>query len=134
MKLTAVDIITTVCPALAGSPSMPQYVAMAKESVNGGFFGSMKEYAYAYYAAHLYTVTGDEGVAGSVAGLGGGAVSGMSEGGLSIQFAVPDQAGDGSGLNSTKYGRLFLSLKKSRVRFGVNASPFLCHMAGGGCL
>lgn len=123
--MTAVQIIQTVCKPLANSPSLSAYEQMARESLDSGFFGKMYEYAVAYKACHLFTVNdGESGIEGSVAGLGGGAVSGMSEGGLSVSFAVPSDID--SELSSTKYGRMLKELMKGGVRIDVNRNNRPC--------
>jgi hypothetical protein len=53
--------------------------------------------------------------------FGMGQVASMSEGGLSVSFAT-GAAVSGSGLETTKYGKLLLDLIKSRPSMGVNTA------------
>ena len=129
--MTPIQIIQTICKLLADSPSLSSYVQMAEESLDRCFFGKKYNYAVAYKACHLFTVCGGQsGIEGSVAGLSSGAVSGMSEGGLSLNFAV-NQNGKDSELKATKYGRMLLDLMKTGLRMDVNRSPF--SVVCGGC-
>lgn len=120
--MTAVQIIQTICSALADSPSLSSYVQMARESLDRCFFSKMYEYAVAYKACHLFTIYGDNGVESSIAGLGGGAVTGLHEGGLSVNFT--GSTSDDSELNSTKYGRMLKGLMKGGRRMNVNRNVF----------
>lgn len=123
--MTAVQIIQTICKPLADSPSLSSYVQMAEESLDSCFFGKMYQHAVAYKACHLFTLYGATGIESSIAGIGSGAVSGMSEGGLSISFATPTKSDDE--LISTKYGRMLRKLMNSGLRMNVNTNPL------GGC-
>ena len=123
--MTAVQIIQTICKPLADSPSLSSYVQMAEESLDSCFFGKMYQHAVAYKACHLFTLYGATGIESSIAGIGSGAVSGMSEGGLSISFATPAKNDDE--LISTKYGRMLRKLMNFGLRMNVNTNPL------GGC-
>jgi len=121
MGISPTGIITAICPELAGSPSLQVFLGMAADSVSPGFFGASYNQAVAYKAAHLYALfAGDKGTTvDSINKIGGGApVSSLSEGGVSVSFAVG--ADNGSDLNSTKYGRMLQGLIKSRPRVFVN--------------
>lgn len=126
MPLSPERIIETVCPELSGSPSLPVFLEMAVEVTSRGFFGAVYNQAVAYQAAHLFTLMGGSGGGGAadtIQALGGGApVASMSEGGLSVSFAqTGGSAGDtAASLESTKYGRMLLGLKKARPTMGVN--------------
>ena len=50
--MSAIEIIQTICPALADSPSLSQYVQVATESLNSRFFGKLFNQAVAYKACH----------------------------------------------------------------------------------
>ena len=118
------QIIATICPALASSPSLDDFMGMAVELTDRGFFGKLAPYAIAYRACHLFAITGGDG--GSNPAIGTGQIASMSEGGLSVSFAT-GAASDSGSLDTTKYGKLLLGLIKSRPTMGVN-------MAGlGGC-
>jgi hypothetical protein len=113
------QIITAICPDLAASPSLGDFLDMAVEFTDRGFFGKMYPFAVAYRACHLFMVSGGGG-SGNPA-LGMGQVASMSEGGLSISFAA-SAVSDSGGLDTTKYGKLLLGLIKSRPTMGVNTA------------
>lgn len=121
--MTAIDIVKTICPTLADSPSLSSYIQIAEESTNRRFFGTLFEQVVAYKACHLWTLFGT-GSTGGIAGIGSGQVSGITEGGLSVSFAVPSDS-DNS-WSTTKYGRMYIDLLKTRPKMGVN-------MLIGGC-
>jgi hypothetical protein len=124
MSLSPSQIIATICPELSGSPSLPVYLEMAVEVTDKGFFGSLYNMAIAYRACHLFTIYGDtQGGGGSGnAAAGTAPIASMSEGSVSISYAVSAPATDGTGsdLDNTKFGKMLLSLTKSRPRMGVN--------------
>lgn len=122
------QIITTICPALADSPSLDAFLGMAVELTDRGFFGKLTAYAIAYRACHLFTITGGDG--GGSATLGLGQIASMTEGGLSVSFAT-GAATDDSGLETSKYGKLLLALIKSRPTMGVNTAGLHCQPYGG---
>jgi hypothetical protein len=111
------QIITAICPDLAASPSLDDFLGMAVELTDRGFFGKMAPFAIAYRACHLFTITGGNG--SGISAVGTGQITGMSEGGLSVSFAV-SAVSDSGGLDTTKYGKLLFGLIKSRPTMGVN--------------
>lgn len=113
--MTTVQIIQTICPDLAGSPSLSQFVQMANESLNSRFFGKLFNYAVAYKACHLYTITAGDKT--GIHSIGGGAVTSYHEGGIDINFA---QNQNDSELATTKYGKMLLDLMKQCPRMDVN--------------
>jgi hypothetical protein len=120
------QIIERVCPKLAASPSLNDFLGMAVELTDRGYFGKMHSYAVAYRACHLFTIIGG----GGIPAIGTGQITGMSEGGLSVSFAA-GASSDSGGLDTTKYGKLLLGLIKSRPRMGVNTAGFF--PPHGGC-
>jgi hypothetical protein len=132
MAFSPEQIIATICPELSGSPSLPVYREMAvqyiRENYVQGFFRSLYNMALAYLGCHYFLLMGDsQGGGGSNNPYAGAPVSGMSENGESISFAVSAAApGDENSLSSTKYGIMFLQLekrfKKSIPRMGVNTA------------
>lgn len=96
---------------------MDDFLGMAVELTNRGFFGKLASFAIAYRACHLFTITGG----GSNPAFGTGQITSMSEGGLSVSFASGSSADD-SGLDTTKYGKLLLGLIKARPTMGVNTA------------
>jgi hypothetical protein len=122
MALSPEEIIETICPELSGIPSLPVYQEMAVEIISQGFYGKMYNMALAYQACHYFTITGDsEGGGGSGdAAAGIFPIASKSEGGLSVTYAIPSQTDSSSDLESTKYGKLLLALKKGRPKMGVN--------------
>lgn len=129
--MTPIEIIGTICPKLADSPSLSVYEQMAQDSLDRCFFAKMYDYAVAYKACHLFVIYSDSGVESNIASLGSGAITGMSEGGLSVNFAS-GQGGKDSELQATKYGRMLLDLIRSRPRMDVNRNPL--NMMCGGCV
>jgi hypothetical protein len=113
------QIIANVCPELASSPSLDNFLGMAIELTDRGFFGKLAPFAIAYRACHLFTITGG-GESGNPA-IGTGQIASMSEGGLSVSFATGTSS-DNGGLDTTKYGKLLLGLIKSRPTMGVNTA------------
>jgi hypothetical protein len=111
------QIIETICPELADSPSLGDFLGMAVELTDRGFFGKMAPFAIAYRACHLFTIAGS----GSNPAFGMGQITGMSEGGLSVSLAA-GATSDSGGLDTTKYGKLLLGLIKSRPTMGVNTA------------
>jgi hypothetical protein len=122
------QIVTTICPDLASSPSLDNFLGMAVELTDRGFFGKLAPYAIAYRACHLFTISGVGGSSNPAFGMG--QVASMSEGGLSVSFAT-GAASDSSGLDTTKYGKLLLGLIKSRPTMGVNTAGLHCPPHGG---
>jgi hypothetical protein len=113
--MTAVQIIQTICPDLAGSPSLSQFVQMANESLNSRFFGKLFNQAVAYKACHLFTITtGDKT---GIHSIGNGSVTSYNEGGIQIGFSASQ---NDSELATTKYGRMLLDLMKRCPRMDVN--------------
>jgi hypothetical protein len=124
MENSAGFIIESLCPDLAGSPSLPVYLGMAVEIVNRRFFGSLYNLAVANMACHLYTMFGRSAsneTLKTVKELGGGApVASMTEGKLSVSFVQAQGAADVAALGSTQFGRQYLGLRKGRPKIGVN--------------
>jgi len=119
MALEPRQIIKNICPELYGNEALDDFILMAVELTDRSFFGKMASYAIAYRACHLFTITGGGGSAN--AALGMGQIASMSEGSLSVTFANT-QTNDGSGLDTTKYGKLLLGIIKSRPTLGVNTA------------
>ena len=122
--MTAEQIIQTICPELADSPSLSQYVQMAKESLSSSFFGKLYNQAIAYKACHLFTVTKISALNDAI-NIGGGSVQHLQEGGISLGFNNPQSDKE---LLSTKFGRMLNDLIKTRSAMDVNKNckpPFL---------
>ena len=114
--MTAIQIIQTICPDLADSPSLSQFVQMANESLNSRFFGKLFNQAVAYKACHLFTITtGDKTGMHSIGG--GGSVTSYQEGGINIGFSGNQSDSE---LAATKYGKMLLDLMKKCPRMNVN--------------
>lgn len=114
--MTAVQIIQTICPKLADSPSLSQFVQIAQESLDGRFFGKMYQQAIAYKACHLFELTANTANIQSQLGSSG-AITSYKEGGIDISFAASSNDNE---LNSTKYGKMLLALIKAMPRMNVN--------------
>ena len=114
--MTAIQIIQTICPDLADSPSLSQFVQMASESLNSRFFGKLFNQAVAYKACHLFTITtGDKTGIHSIGGSG--SVTSYHEGGIQVGFSANQSDSE---LATTKYGKMLLDLMKSKPKMDVN--------------
>jgi hypothetical protein len=78
-------------------------IAALRCQVNAGIIGCCSVFAYVYLLAHLLTLQGNANL---------GVVSSMTEGNLSISFAV---SSDSEFLNSTPWGRAYEDLIKRTV-------------------
>lgn len=114
--MTAEQIIKTICPELSDSPSLSQYLQISKESLSRSFFGKLYEQAVAYKACHLFTLTKPSEL-NEMTSVGGGSVNHLQEGGITIGFNNSNSENE---LSSSKYGRMLLSLIKSRPTMDVN--------------
>jgi hypothetical protein len=126
-------IIAAICPELASSPSLDVFLGMAAELTDRGFFGKLASYAIAYRACHLFMVScGGAGGGLESAAAGIGQIASMSEGGLSVSFVTRGgETSNADGLDTTKFGKLLLSLIKSRPTMGVNTAGLHCPPHGG---
>lgn len=114
--MTAEQIIQTICKELADSPSLPQYLQIATESLSSRFFGKLYNQAVAYKACHLFTLTKPSEL-NQMTDAGGGSVNRLKEGGIELGFNSTNSEKE---LTSTKYGRMLLDLMKSRPTMDVN--------------
>ena len=114
--MTAEQIIQTICKELADSPSLSQYLQIARESLSSRFFDKMYEQAVAYKACHLFTLTKPSEL-NKMTDAGGGSVNHLQEGGITIGF---NNSNSDNELSSSKYGRMLLDLMKSRPTMDVN--------------
>ena len=122
--MTAEQIIQTICPKLSDSPSLSQFIQIAKESLSSSFFGKLYNQAIAYKACHLFTVCSDSEL-NEILSVGGGSVNHLQEGGITVGF---NNSNSDKELSSTKYGRMLLELMKSRPTMTVNKNcrpPFI---------
>lgn len=127
--MDAPEIVAAICTELSESGEADVFIRMARENTDRRFFGGQYQYAVAYRACHLFTVTRG---AGGNAAAGIGQVASMSEGGLSMSFATSaaSSAADG-GLETTKYGKMLLGLIRSRPAMGANGAGLRAARAGG---
>jgi hypothetical protein len=123
MTLSPAKIIATICPALAGSPSLPVFVEMAQNyvaSYKRGFFGTMGNLALALLACHFFAVFGAETEGGGESAKG--PVSSWSEGDVSVSLAATSVSSES--FSTTRFGNQFLDLlntmKKRQITLGVN--------------
>lgn len=114
--MTAEQIIQTICPDLADSPSISQFVQIAKESLSSSFFGKLYNQAVAYKACHLFTITKKTSLDDAI-NIGGGSVNHLQEGGITIGFNSSNSEKE---LLSSKYGRMLYELMKNRPTMDVN--------------
>lgn len=122
--MTAEQIIQTICPELSDSPSLSQFLQIAKESLSSSFYGKLYNQAVAYEACHLFTVTKSSELS-EVLSVGGGSVNHLQEGGITLGF---NNSNSDKELSSTKFGRMLLDLMKSRPTMTVNKNcrpPFI---------
>lgn len=122
--MTAEQIIQTICPELSDSPSLSQFIQIARESLSSRFFGKLYEQAIAYKACHLFTTTKSSEL-NEILSVGGGSVNHLQEGGISLGFNASNSDKE---LSSTKYGRMLLDLMKSKPTMTVNKNcrpPFI---------
>ncbi|MBQ1948733.1 MAG: DUF4054 domain-containing protein [Treponema sp.] len=122
--MTSEQIIQTICPELADSPSLSQYLQIAQESLSRGFFGKLYNQAVAYKACHLFTVT-KKSELNDMTALSGGSLSHLQEGGITLGF---NSVGGDKELAETKFGRMLIDLMKSRPTMDVNRNcrpPFI---------
>lgn len=122
--MSAEQIIQTICPELSDSPSISQYIQIARESLSSGFFGELYEQAVAYKACHIFIST-KKSALNDIISLGGGSLNHLQEGGITVGFSSSNSDSD---LVSTKFGRMLLDLMKSRPRMNVNKNckpPFI---------
>jgi hypothetical protein len=122
MALTPVQIIETVCPELASSPSRDAFIQMAVETTDKGFFGKLYPYAIAYLACHSYSLFSTEGGGGGDSGAG--KIASKSEGGVSVSY-FDDSTNSAATASSTEYGRtkygeMYLALRARIPRMNVN--------------
>lgn len=114
--MTAEQIIQTICTELADSPSLSQYLQIARESLSSRFFGKMYDQAVAYKACHLFTQTKPSEL-NKMTEASGGSISHLKEGGIDIGFNASESSSE---LASTKFGRMLLDLMKTRPTMDVN--------------
>jgi len=114
--MTAEQIIQTICPELSDSPSLSQYIQIARESLSSRFFGKLYEQAVAYKACHLFVLTKPSEL-NQMTEASGGSISSLQEGGISLSF---NSTNSDKELSSTKYGRMLLDLIRSRPAMDVN--------------
>jgi len=126
MALGPRQIVATICPELSSSPSLDDYLVMAVELTDRGFFGKVAPYAIAYRACHLFAITGD-GNSGDPS-VGTQQIASIKEGDISTTFATnakSESKSDVGGLDTTKYGKMLLGLIKSRPTLGVNTAGLI---------
>lgn len=114
--MTAEQIIQTICPELADSPSLSNYLQIAKESLSSRFFGKLYNQAIAYKACHLFTLTKPSEL-NNILSIAGGSINHLQEGGINIGF---NNSTSDKELSATKYGRMLLDLIRSRPSMDVN--------------
>lgn len=138
--LTTEQCISIYCPTLASSSKEADFIALASNSVDEGFFGKHYNEAVALMACHLFTLFSDDSKAagsGEAYAMNSGSISHMKEGDLTLNFSAPAStdaiAGAGSAslvnaeLASTRYGVRFIALRKScQPFFGVCGDKTHC--------
>ncbi len=104
---TVDQYLEAICPNLYNADFKSIYVELATESTSEDYFGTKYNYAIALRAAHNYTIDSSR-TDGT-----GGAITGKTEGRVSIQYwnSIPNS--DHSGLNQTTYGQKLKALMRS---------------------
>lgn len=107
--MSALSVLQTIAPDLASKSNASQVLALADLRVSKNNFGSVRDQAVAYLAAHLLSLSNSNfRKSGS-----GGAVTSLREGDLSVSFgAVP---GSDDSLSSTWFGQEFERLRRETV-------------------
>jgi hypothetical protein len=127
------QIIAAICPELAASPSMDDFLGMATALFDRGRFGKLYPTLIAWAASHLFTISGGGGSGSSAIGMG--QIASMSEGGLSVTFATGASGGGASSgaafWDTTKFGKMVLYLIKLPPTMGVNTAGLRRPMHGG---
>lgn len=123
--MTVEQIIQTICKPLSDSPSLSDFIQMAKDGLSNSFYGSRYNYAVAYKACHIFTMCNDDGL-NKIKDLGSGSIASYSEGGMSVSFS----SGSSKELAQTKYGKMLLDLNKSIPTMNVNTNPLGSLMGG----
>jgi hypothetical protein len=135
MPLNPSQIIAGICPDLSKNEALPVFLQMAIEQTDKGFFGKNYPYAVAYKACHLFDTSGvgkSETAQAVLEIAGGQQVASISEGGLSASFKTTESADASTNdMGSTKYGRLYLDLLKTRPTMGVNTAGLYSLPHGG---
>ena len=99
--MNAALIISAICPELYASASLSIFIDMAMSEISAQYFGTLYQKAIALKACHMFTLSK------RAMGAAGG-ISDMSEGGISLSFAVQN-SGDNN-LKQTNYGLQYLEL------------------------
>jgi hypothetical protein len=127
------QIIANICPELAASPSLDDFLGEAAKFFDRGGFGKLYPTLIAWASCHLFTISGSGGNGSSAIGIG--QIASMSEGGLSVTFATGASGGGASSgsafWDTTKFGKMVLYLIKSRLAMGVNTAGLHCSPHGG---
>lgn len=101
----AATLLYLVAPEVADSDDSHDALAVA-ETQTGKVYGQARQHAVALLAAHILTLAKREGQSG--------AVSNLSEGGLSIGFGRINPMGD-TPLHATSYGAELDRLRRSYI-------------------
>lgn len=93
---------------IASDPELANEVLDAAGAAVGELWGSIRSTGHMARTAHMLTVLGK-----SATGSEGGPVTARSISGLSISYAATSFDASEAALSSTKWGRMYLDLKKS---------------------
>jgi hypothetical protein len=113
MALTVDEYISAFYPKLSLSPSYYVYVESATDLVDPGVFGKHTNRAIALRACHDFYLDTDR------KGQDGGAITGKSDGRISLRFFNKAEKASASGLELSIYGLRLRALTRS---LGLGAS------------
>ena len=99
--MTIDELLSTIAPDLATLPNKDGAIFIADSQAPA--YCKNRDLAVAYLAAHILATSKTNGA---------GAVSGMSEGSLSLSFAT---SGNDNSLSSTSYGNEYLRLTSACI-------------------
>lgn len=109
------DILNAIAPEFADEPRADLFLTLAAQRIRPSAFGALYGQAVAYLAAHMLTMSPDDGGEGAASA---GPVTSRGAGALSIGYGAPGAAASGhvdAALQQTRYGREYLAILRSRA-------------------
>lgn len=110
MPQSASAIFDIIAPQYASDPDKADFISLARDRTNAGWYLANYEYAVALRAAHMITLTRTRADGES------GSVTSKREGDLGIGYGSVG-GGKGGELNLTHYGRQLEGLRKASGAF-----------------
>lgn len=127
MAMSSSAIFDAICPQYASHDSKATFMAMAEERTSPTAYGTKRNYAVAYRAAHEMTIA----LAVEFAGGATGEVASKKEGDLQISYFKASTGGSAvsasdAELGMTTYGKKLMALGKGNIlSFGVTGTTLL---------